>query len=87
MASVVGTKMLSTIDNPFDPFTEFDAWFGYDYQHGYHTPGLLARIARVSDDLSAADITVALHQAMDEIVRENVSGMHTIVTKSEGSES
>jgi len=68
--------MLTTYDNPYDPFTEFDEWYAWDANAGYHTPGLLARVAQTSDELSEVDQHLALEHAIDEIVRENVFGMH-----------
>jgi hypothetical protein len=68
--------MLTTFDNPFDPFTQWDEWYAFDMRNGYHTPGLLARIAKSSIDLSPVDEYMATQYAIDEIVRENVSGMH-----------
>jgi hypothetical protein len=73
--------MLTTYDNPFDPFTEWDEWYSWDQNAGYHTPGLLDRVARTSDELSDADQHLALRDAMDEIVRENVSGVHRKVKR------
>ena len=75
--------MLTTVDNPYDPFTQWDEWFMWDLNAGYHTPGLLARLARTSDDLSEADQHLAIQQAIDEIVQENVSGMHRKVKQTE----
>jgi hypothetical protein len=72
--------MLTTVDNPFNPFTDFDSWLAYDNRLGYNTPSLLARIAITSDDLSDADQSLAIQQAIDEIVTENVSGMHRKVS-------
>lgn len=67
--------MLTTVDNPYDPFTQWDEWFSWDQSAGYHTPGLLARVARTSDDLSEADEYLAVQQAIDEVVQENVLGV------------
>lgn len=75
--------MLTTVDNPYDPFTEFDEWYQFDTSAGYHSSALLARIVRTSDELSDADQSVAIELAIDEIVRENVSGMHRKVTASD----
>jgi hypothetical protein len=75
--------MLTTVDNPFDPFTQWDEWFVWDSNAGYHTPGLLARVALTSDDLSEADQHLAIQQAIDEIVRENVLGVHRKVKEGE----
>ncbi len=68
--------MLTTVDNPYDLFTQFDSWYAYDTASGHHTLSFLARIIKTSDDLSEADQSIAAEQAIDEIVRENVSGMH-----------
>jgi hypothetical protein len=73
--------MLTTTDNPYDPFTEFDEWFAFDTRHGYHTSGLLDRVAVLSDSLSDSDQILAIEQAIDEIVSENVSGMHKKVSR------
>lgn len=73
--------MLTTTDNPYDPFDQYDLWFGFDFNHGYHTPGFLARIAVVSDELSAADQHRAIELAVDEIVEENVTGLYKKVTR------
>ena len=29
--------MLTTIDNPFNPFTNFDDWYAFDTSKGYNT--------------------------------------------------
>ena len=73
---------LTTVDNPWNPFTEYDEWYLFDTQRGYNSPALLARVAITSDELSDADQALAIEQAIDEIVRENVSGMHRKVTRS-----
>ncbi len=68
--------MLTTVDNPFDPFTQFDEWYSFDVASGYNTSALLARVVVTSDELSEADQSRAIESAIDEIVRENVSGVH-----------
>ena len=67
--------MLTTVDNPFDPFTQFDEWLAYDIKMGYNTSAFLARIAKVSNELSLPDQDIAIQDAIDEIVNENVLGM------------
>lgn len=68
--------MLTTVDNPYDPFTQFDEWNQWDMDSGYHTLSLLARVTVTSSELSEADQSLAIEEAIDEIVRENVSGRH-----------
>lgn len=73
--------MLTTIDNPFDPFTEFDRWYEFDVASGYHTSAYLARIARVGEGLSDADYDLALEMAIDEICSENITGRYRKVAQ------
>lgn len=67
--------MLTTIDNPFSPVTQYEAWRAWDLPR-YDSNGLLARVAVTSQDLSDADKELAIEQAIDEIVEQNVSGKH-----------
>lgn len=73
--------MLTTFDNPYDPFTQWDEWLAYDMRCGYNTPGLLARVARSSNELSEVDHYLAVQNAINEIVSENVSGNHKKVKR------
>lgn len=72
--------MLTTIDNPHDPFTKFDEWRQWDEASGYFTLSFLARIVQNSHELSSADEELSTELAIDEIVRENVNGMYLKVT-------
>ncbi|MET0786727.1 MAG: hypothetical protein ABWY25_08490 [Paenisporosarcina sp.] len=67
--------MLTTVDNPYNPFINYDEWYAYDSMKGYHSPELLARVVISSDELSELDQHLAIEQAIDEIVAENVSGV------------
>lgn len=67
--------MLTTVDNPYNPFTHYDEWYAYDEAAGYHSTSFLARVALTSEELSDADQQIAIEDAIDEIVRINVNGM------------
>jgi hypothetical protein len=71
--------MLTTIDNPWNPFTHWDEWREYDEAAGYYSLALLARVAVSSDELSEADQDLAITEAIKEVVEENVSGVHVAV--------
>jgi hypothetical protein len=68
--------MLTTVDNPFNPWTQFDEWRVFDESHGYYTLELLGRVVVTSDELSETQQSQAIEDAIDEIVSENLSGMH-----------
>lgn len=77
--------MLSTIDNPYDPTTQYDLWEQYDAQKGYNTPAFLARVAYTASELSEADQDLALEHAIDEIITENVLGIYKKIPYTESS--
>lgn len=73
--------MLTTVDNPFDPFEDYPAWYRFDTQAGYDSASFLGRIVIDSEEMSEADQHLATEQAIDEIVRENVTGMYKKVVR------
>ena len=60
---------LTTIDNPYNPFTEFDSWLRFDLDNKYDCCGFLGRIARTSDQLSDEENEVEIERAIDEIIK------------------
>lgn len=73
--------MLTTTDNPYDPFENYDEWYAYDKRMGHHTPGYLARIVVNSDEISEADQLLAIEQAIDEIIEEHSGGIYKKVSR------
>lgn len=73
--------MLTTLDNPHSPFDNYKAWLNFDIGAGYHTSDYLARIVQDAGSLSDQDLEVAIEQAIDEIIYENVLGIYIKVTK------
>ncbi len=73
--------MLTTLDNPFDPFTQSDDWYAFDESKGYHSCGYIARIARTSPELGEEDELREIEKAIDEIVDLNVLGIYKKVVK------
>ena len=60
--------MLTTFDNPYNPFDDFTSWLLYDKEKGYDTCERLARIAQLSDDMTQDEIDEETERAMDEII-------------------
>lgn len=87
--------MLTTFDNPFDPFEQFTSWFLFDVEKGYNTCSYLARIAKLSDDMTQKEIDDENERAIDEIIklnplsiykkvfRQTVTESHETVTQTE----
>lgn len=74
---------LTTVDNPYDPFTQFDEWYGFDTSKGYNTLGYVARIAKTSDELSEEDYNLEVERATDEIMRFDPLNMYIKVKQKE----
>ena len=60
---------LTTVDNPFDPFEQFNSWFMFDVEKGYDCCGRVARIAQLTDDMSETEYEEEIERAIDEIVK------------------
>ena len=65
MAQIVA---LTTIDNPYIPFTDFVQWHLFDVEKCYKTAPQLARMDLRSDELSDADNALEIERAIDRIV-------------------
>lgn len=63
--------MLTTFDNPFDPFDDFTSWFLFDVEKGYYTCNLLARIARSSEEFSEIEDKEETELAIDKIINHD----------------
>lgn len=60
--------MLTTINNPFNPFTEFENWINFDISSGTNCCGILSRMAQCSNALSDELNSVEIERAMDTLV-------------------
>jgi len=72
--------MLTTFDNPYNPFEQFTSWFLFDVEKGYNTCAYLARIARTSDQLSEEENELEIERAIDEIIKYDFRNIYKKVT-------
>ena len=63
--------MLTTFDNPYDPFEQFQEWFLFDVGKGYNTCSYLARIVLFHDEMTQKEENEEVERAIDEIIRLN----------------
>lgn len=75
--------MLTTFDNPFDPFEQFTSWFLFDVEKGYNTCSYLARIAQTSDQFSEQENNAEVERAIDEIIKYNPLNIYKKVKRPE----
>ncbi len=74
---------LTTEDNPYSPFTEFEQWWAFDRAMGYYTLEYLARVANTSPLLSVDDNVAITNDAINRIVALNVTGNYKKVKASD----
>jgi hypothetical protein len=75
--------MLTTIDNPFDPFEQFTSWFLFDVEKGYNTCSYLARIAHISEEMSEKEEDEEIERAIDEIIKYDFLNIYKKVRRSD----
>ena len=78
---MANTCMLSTIDNPYNPFEDFDQWFMYDVDHGYNSCERVDRYAQTSNSLTDEENMEELERAIDEIIKDDILDRYIKVIK------
>ena len=71
--------MLSTTDNPFNPWTHYDQWFDWDTSRGYNTASYLATIVQLINANGRVSDDDALALAIDDILEFNITGNYVLV--------
>lgn len=72
---------ITTTDNPFSPFTQFREWYKFDIEHGYYTSEWLAKLSSASNGLSESLNEMSDENAIDEMIRLNLTGKYKKVTR------
>ena len=67
---IMARALISTSDNPFNPFVQFNEWNNFDEKIcGYGCLSYLARVATTSTELSPFEYSQAINDACDEIIQ------------------
>nr|DAF25819.1 MAG TPA: hypothetical protein [Caudoviricetes sp.] len=78
--------MLSTIDNPFNPFEDFNSWFLFDVEKGYNSCSYLARIAKTSNEFTEEEEAEEIERAIDEIIQYDFMNLYIKVKQPDSEE-
>lgn len=73
--------MLTTFDNPFNPFEQFNEWFMFDVEKGYYSCSRLARVAKVSEQMSDEEVMIETERAIDDIIKYDFTNTYKKVSK------
>ena len=73
--------MLTTVDNPHNPFDNFSSWYMYDVESGYNSCAYLARIAKTSEQFTDAENDEEIERAIDEIIQYDFRNIYVKVKR------
>lgn len=73
--------MLTTFDNPYDPFDQFDLWYRFDCDKGYNSCAYLDRLSYTSPALSDAENDREIERAIDDIVKYDPLNIYKKIKK------
>lgn len=62
---------ITTYDNPYDYFEQFDEWLNFDRQKGYYTLEYVARLAKLAPDLSEEEQKIEMENVFNTIIEWN----------------
>jgi hypothetical protein len=72
---------ITTYDNPFDPFTEYEKWNDFDIEKGYYTWQKIARIANLSDAMTEKEEKEEIERAILRLIEIDPLDIYYKVTK------
>ena len=59
---------ITTFDNPFNPFKDYDSWLMFDIEKGYNTNSKLARLINIQYDMSEVEQEQIIEKAIDRLI-------------------
>lgn len=71
----------TTIDNPFNPFDDFDSWFQFDVEKGYYTSSKLARLTHLTDDMTEKEENEEVERAVNRLIEIDPLDIYIKVTQ------
>ena len=71
--------MLTTIDNPFDPFEQFVSWQVFDIEKGYNTCALIGRLSNLSNDMTQKEEAEEYERVINSIVANDPRDIYILV--------
>ena len=71
--------MLTTLDNPFDPFVDFTSWYMFDCENDHNTSSRIARLAQLDPEMSQKEVDEEQARAMEFIFNHDLEGKYVKV--------
>jgi hypothetical protein len=71
----------TTIDNPFNPFEDFNSWFMFDIEKGYDTSSKLGRLTNLTEDMTEKEENEEVERAVDRLIEIDPLDIYIKVVK------
>jgi hypothetical protein len=68
--------MATTIDNPNNPFTNYDAWYAHDHKYGHNTGELVAYFNEASSAMDDDMYEYETNLAINRLLEFNPTGLY-----------
>ena len=77
------TFMLTTFDNPYNPFVDFSSWYMFDCENDHNTCGRLARLTNVTNEMTEKEVDEERNRAIDFMLKYDFEGIYFKGTEEE----
>ena len=72
---------ISTFDNPYDPFENFDEWYRYDCDKGYGSCQILANLTEVFEGMTPKEFNEEMERGIDQLLIADPVNLYTKVVR------
>lgn len=81
----MGDYMITTLDNPWNPFTHYHEWLAHDTKNGYNTDQWIAFLTKTSNDLPRDERLEQIDAGVSRLLELDPFGLHVKVYEYEAS--
>lgn len=74
--------MITTFDNPYNPFEQFTLWHLFDKEKGYDSSERVMRLANISDDMTQKEVDEEIERAIDLLIEIDFTNTYKKLTRS-----
>ena len=75
--------MLTTFDNPYNPFVDFSSWYMFDCENNHNTCGRLARLLNIDNEMTEKEVDEERIRAIDFMLKYDFEGIYFKGTEEE----
>lgn len=73
--------LVTTVDNPINPFVDFEGWMNLDIAMGYDTCGLVSQMFMGYDNMSDEDQAIEYARMIRDLFAHDPLGVYTLAKR------